>query len=79
MFVTITVDPRMVEFDVIEFNVTVDANSELIDVYDATIDEPVNVEKVMICAVTVETVAVETVKSVVEMVLLNCVETVAVE
>lgn len=39
-------------------------------------EEPVNVEYVMICAVTVEIVAVETTRSVVEILFANCEETV---
>ena len=42
-------------------------------------EEPVSVEYVMICAVTVEIVAVETVNNVVEILFENRVETVAVE
>ena len=69
MFVILTVDPVIVELDVRVFTFT-----KLV-----TIDEPVNVEYVIICEVTVEIVAVETSNRVVEILLLNTVETVAVE
>lgn len=71
------VDARIVD----DVEIELDRMVETVKILDTSAvlvikEEPVNVEYVMICAVTVEIVAVETVNNVVEILFANCDETV---